>query len=89
MGWLKEHTIQAANGDRACRSDGIGSPIIVLDAQSRHVLTGALVMFPAQDEAALAALKCYAEHAHDSMLAAWAVELARQWEEVKGGEPYV
>ena len=85
MSAMSDRFTQAANGDRACRSDGAGSPVVVLDPLSRRVLTGALVMWPGQDEAALRALTAYANETGDPILISWAADLTAQWMEAKDG----
>lgn len=88
MGHMKNIAIQQANGDRASRSDGAGSLFVVLDAHTKRVMTGALVMFPGQDEDALRALTAYANDTHDSALSGWAAELAEQWAYTKEGKSW-
>lgn len=86
MGRIKERAIIAMNNEHhGVRSDGAGSPYIVLDAKTGKVVSGVLVLFPQLDLRASELLTQYAEamdeHCpakHD--LTRWAREVLEMWE---------
>jgi hypothetical protein len=87
MGRMKERTIAAMNNTHhGVRSDGAGSPYIVLDAKTGKVVSGVLVLFPHRDLRASELLTRYAETMQDSCpdkhdLTQWAQAVSASWEQ--------
>jgi len=87
MGHIKERTIVAMNNTHhGVRSDGAGSPYIVLDAKTGKVVSGVLVLFPYHDLRASELLTRYAETINESCpakhdLTQWAQEVSASWEQ--------
>lgn len=65
-------------------SNGYGSPLVVIDAETKQPLSGALVMFPEIDRAAYHALRTYVSEVamgDDKQFMDWFRSLEHLWDE--------
>jgi hypothetical protein len=66
----------------AQKSDGYGSPLVVIDANTKQPMSGALVMFPEVDRAAYQAMKSYVSErnmADDTKFMDWFRAIESLW----------